>query len=201
MSIFEAELQKAYAQTPNKPADLDQFRGQMFGLFDAGSNQLLDVIFAKLQGPKGVHLETAVGAASSLAGAMLLRVSGLPIANLKPGAPVFSDAVNESGPEMLTFMQVLSQQMGIPPFSGWDEAVPDDHRPLQSLVELVRELEKPFSEISQKLGVPAGLCPYMAAMGAIKIIKMGESTLSPEITKAVALSSLMAGSKTVPYPL
>ncbi len=201
MSVLETEFQKAYDQLPNQSGDLEQFKRHMFGQFDAGSKQLLELIFAKLQGPRGVHLETAVGAASGLAGTLLLRASELPLAGLKPGAPIFSDAVNLAGPDLLTFMQMISQQMGIPPFSGWETPVSADHQPLQPVIDLVRELEQPFTGISHQLGVPPGLRPYMAALGAVKIIKMGANALNPEITKAVALSSMLAASKTVPYPL
>ena len=199
--VFDTELKKAYAKAANKPADLEQFRQVIYTQFNTGSNQLLEVIFAHLQGPKGVHLETALSAAGALAGTLLLRSSGIDLSPSKPGTPVFTDAVNESGPEVLVFMQAFSQQMGIPPFSGWDKPVPNDHKSLEPLMDLVRALEKPFTELSQKLGVFETLRPYMAALGAVKIMKSGEKALNPEISKAIIMSSLVTASKTMPYPV
>jgi hypothetical protein len=112
-----------------------------------------------------------------------------------------SDAVNESGPEMVSFMQTFCQRMGIPPVTGWQNPPDPDHQPLQPLVELVRELEPSFNKICDQMGIPVGLRPFMAALGTVKIIKMGENALSPEICKSVALQALVAGSKTVPYPV
>jgi hypothetical protein len=43
------------------------------------------------------------------------------------------------------------------------------------------------------------LQPSVAALSAVKLIKMGSQVLSPEIGKAIALTSLVAACKTVPY--
>jgi len=63
---------------------------------DSASAQLIDQIVAGLQNERGVHLETAIGAAGSLAGVTLLRATGVNLSELTAGSPVFVDKVNES---------------------------------------------------------------------------------------------------------
>jgi hypothetical protein len=65
------------------------------------SGEFNQVIIAKLATDKGVHAETAIAAASRMAGTFLLRSTGLPIATLKPGSPVFSDVIDEQGQRVL----------------------------------------------------------------------------------------------------
>ena len=55
-------------------------------------------------------------------------------------------------------------------------------------------------QLMGKLGVPDDYQPYVAAFTGMKIIQMGKDALNPEIGKALALSSLVAGAKTAPFP-
>ena len=59
------------------------------------------ILLSKLANGQGVHAETAISSAARMAGTFLLRSSGLPLHSVKPGSPVFSDAMNEQGPELL----------------------------------------------------------------------------------------------------
>jgi len=50
------------------------------------SAEFTEKIIAKLADKKGVHAETAISAASRMAGTFLLRSTGLPIAGFAPGS-------------------------------------------------------------------------------------------------------------------
>ena len=95
-------------------------------------------------------------------------------------------------------MQKSCPPLGLQTFGGWDQDVPANHQPLQSGVELVRKIETPFQDLMKQVGARAELHPYVAGLTSMIIIKMGAQTLNPEISKAIALSALMAGCKTVP---
>jgi len=103
------------------------------------------------------------------------------------------------GTELLGFMARVCQAMGIDPNTGWDQPAPDNHQSLESGIELVRDMERPFGEMADRLSIAGSLRPNVAALSAVKLIKMGSQVLSPEIGKAIVLTSLMAACKTAPY--
>ena len=72
-------------------------------------------------------------------------------------------------------------------------------QPLQSGIELVRSLEAPFLALMAESAIPQEFNAHAAAFTGMLIIQMGQQTLNPDITKAIALSALVAGSKPVPF--
>ena len=184
-----------------------QITKETFARLNDAANKSTKIIFAHTQSERGVHLETAIYAPAFLAGTLILRSTGADFSKLKAGQPVFvtqsneeyDDIVNDKGREILEFMQKACSPLGLQPFGGWDQPVPDNHQHLEHGIELVRKIEKPVSELMTQLQARADFHPYVAALTSLIIAKMGAQTLNPEISKAIALSALMAGCKTVPY--
>ena len=170
------------------------------------ANQVTQIIFEHTKSERGVHVETAISAPCFLAGTLILRSTGVDLSKLEPGQPVFvnlsnesnEDVVNDTGRDVHSFMQKISSPLGLEPFGGWNQPVPDNHQPLQSGIDLVQKIEQPFLDLMDRLGIPGELHSYASAFAGMKVVQMGKQALNPDIGKAIALSSLIAGCKTVP---
>ena len=184
-----------------------QFTQENFSQLNEAANQVTQIIFEHTKSERGVHVETAICAPCFLAGTLILRSTDVNLSKLEPGQPVFvnmsnegsQDVVNDTGRDVHNFMQKICSPLGIEPFSGWNQPIPDDHQPLQSGIDLVQKIEEPFTDLMNRLGIPKEYHPYVAAFAGMKVIQMGKQALNPEIGKAIALNSLVAGCKTVPY--
>lgn len=174
---------------------------EMVGQLNEPANQVTQIVFEHTQSARGVHAETAISAPCFLAGTLLLRATGIDLSKLEPGQPVFVDAVNADGQAVHRFMQTICAPLGLQPFGGRDQSIPAEHQPLEPGVELVKRMEPTFENLMRQLRVPDELHPYVAVFAGMKIIQMGQQALNPEIGKAIALNSLVAGCKTVPYLL
>lgn len=74
------------------------------------ADEYLLIILNKLKNEKGVHADTAIAAASRMAGTFLLRSFNLTIGDIKPGTAVLSDVANEKGPFLISLLgSTLSQ--------------------------------------------------------------------------------------------
>lgn len=186
-----------------------QITQENFSQLNEAANQVTQIIFEHTKSERGVHVETAISAPCFLAGTLILHSTGVDLSKLEPGQPVFvnmasnvsEDVVNDAGRDVHTFMQKICSPLGLEPFGGWNQPIPDDHQPLQSGIDLVQKIEQPFHDLMNQLGVPGEFRPYAAAFVGMKVIQMGKQALNPDIGKAIALNSLVAVGKTVPYPL
>jgi len=184
-----------------------QITQENFSQLNEAANQVTQIIFEHTKSERGVHVETAISAPCFLAGTLILRSTGVDLTKLEPGQPVFvniasnasEDVVNDAGRAVHDFMQKICSPLGLQPFGGWNQPVPDNHQPLQSGIDLVQKIEQPFQNLMNQFGVPGEFHPYAAAFAGMKVIQIGKQALNPEIGKAIALSSLVAGCKTVPY--
>jgi hypothetical protein len=112
------------------------------------ANQITQIVFEYTKSERGVHVETAVSAPCFLAGTLILRSTGVDLSQLEPGQPVFvnmtnessEDVVNDTGREVLDFMQKICPPLGLEPFGGWDQPIPENHQPLQSGIDLVEKI-------------------------------------------------------------
>lgn len=163
------------------------------------ADEFVAQIISHLKNEKGVHIETAIAAAGSMAGFLLLRATGVDLRSLTPGTAVFTDRVNETGPELLGFMSEVSMREGIRANTGWSETIPEHVKPLIPSNDLVRDLYDPFMQSAQRFGVPEALRPRIAAAAAIKLTRMGSQALSQDNGKALALWSMLSAAKTVPH--
>jgi hypothetical protein len=150
--------------------------------------------------PNG-HIETDIAGASSIAGLMLLRATGIDLMKYEPGTVILTD-VHEAQAELLRFIRNVAYSMGLEFKTGWDMPVPKEHKPLFSTLQLMHKLERPFYEACSQTGVPKDCYPYVAALAAMKLVAAGEqmNLLDANIGKGLALYYIVAGSKTVPYP-
>jgi len=161
---------------------------------------LFNSVVSSLSDSKGVHLETAIAGTGAMGGLYLLRAANLPIDALPVGQPVFSDAVNESGPDLIGFASGVASMMGFANKTGWDAPIPPEHEPLRSVPELTKLLEPAFYSIFQAESVAQPLYGRFAILTGMDMLKQGEQSLSSDVGKAILLRAMVAGSKTVPTP-
>ena len=166
---------------------------------DRAAEEFVELIIGHLGNEKGVNIETAITAAGSMAGFLLLRATGVDLSKLNPGTAVFVDEVNETGPAILGFMSAACVREGIESTTGWGEHIANQPKPLVSGIDLVRDLYPKFRGVAERCGIPEKLRPQIAAAAAIKLTRMGSQALSPEKGKSIALWSMLSASKTVPH--
>lgn len=68
---------------------------------DQAAVVVIQRICAHLQDDRGVHIETAIATAGSLAGVAMLRNTGLPLPESEPGKVVLAEQVNEWGAALI----------------------------------------------------------------------------------------------------
>lgn len=167
---------------------------------DTVSNEFVNTIIRRLTDHQGVHAETAITGAGSIAGNSLLRATGYDFSKLSPGSAVFTDQVNEAGPTILGVMSAVCAKLDINPQTGWNTPPPAENASQRSIIDLVKLLRPDFDALISTHKVSKDVEPLVAAAAAIKLVKLASATLNPEIGKAIAINSVVAGSKTVPYP-
>jgi hypothetical protein len=174
------------------------------GQLDQATERVIQRIGAYLQDDRGVHLETAIAAAGSLAGVALLRNTGLPLPASEAGKVqiVLTEEVNEWGSALVQFMSSVCPVLELDGTFSTTE-IPPEHQPnktvSEGVLEWVRDLEVPCNQILDELQIGPALRPHAYAFAALKLVKAGEQILTPPVGKALALSAIVAGSKTAPY--
>lgn len=169
------------------------------GRYEA-SAELTQTIISKLTNERGVHAETAVSAAARMAGTLLLRSCRLPLADLKPGSPVFFDRMNEMGPKVLESVNQTLAFLKIPiDTRKLNYDVPEANQPLMNLLEMQSRLDPSFRMILQRHGLSDEDGAHAAAVSTAVMIEKVKGVLNPYIAYAIAVEGLVAGCKTVPY--
>lgn len=159
--------------------------------------KLFELICSALGNERGVHLETAVSAAGALAGASVLRGSGIDLSHLKPGDYVIVEKVNEVGPMLIDTLTTLLSQNGVPA-TDVAAAVPDDHAPHKTVNELTSLLLPRFDQLVTQYEIPTEMQPFVAVRAVAQFILAGKDACSPGITVAIAADAMVRGAKTVP---
>lgn len=167
-------------------------------MLDTSSNHLVDLILKRTTGSYGLHLETSICAAASLAGVLLLRETGFNFSGLKEGAPFYMELVEDSGICLFNFMRAMCHVMGIDPGGNWSQPVPEWHCSLKAPFELVQSLERPAARLLDNLDIPLTGRARVAALATVKLIRMSQAQMNLEISKSLAYESLMKASRTVP---
>jgi hypothetical protein len=135
-----------------------------------------------------------------MAGTLLLRSCRLPLANLKPGSPVFFDRVNRLGPNILESMNQTLAFLKIPiDTKKLNYDIAEANQPLMNLLEVQSLLDPPFRVVLQKHGLSDEEGAHAAAVSTAVIIEKTKGVLNPYIAYAIAVEGLVAGCKTVPY--
>jgi hypothetical protein len=171
---------------------------------DQAAQKLIQHIGAYLREDRGVHIETAIAAAGSLAGVTLLRSTGLPLPTSEPGKVqlVLSDLVNERGSDLIKFMSAVCPALGLDPTFDTSD-VPPEHQPNPNMFDgvllWVKDLESPCNALLDELQIDADVRAHAYALASLEIVKSGEQILPSPVGKALAVSAIVAGSKTAPY--
>lgn len=169
---------------------------------DQASIKVQELLVKLLADERGVHLEDAIAAIAGVAGAALLRSTGVPLDGMEPGSPVFADAVNELGPRYMGFLSAVCGAMGIDPRSGWTDPIPEANKTLKPLIELTHLVETPFHGLCEVMSIENDLRARLALVTAARLIRVGSGgILDANVGKALALESLVHGSKMVPHPM
>ena len=174
-------------------------------VINKAADACVQLIIDSLTDERGVHLETAINMAGSLAGVSILRsavqsekINLTELIRTKAGSPVFIEKVNDIGTEVSQFMIAFCKPMGINPATGWNQDIPADNQPHRKAVDLVRDYEKPFTDLMDKQTLRPELRPFAGGLAAIKLVKLGVKMLNPEVGKAIALMAVVSSSKTIP---
>jgi hypothetical protein len=163
------------------------------------AHEFVAATLKELQNEKGVHAETAVAAAARMAGTILLRSFGLPLAELEPGQALLSDKANEEGPRLLQLMLDALAAMGVEVDGGEiAKPIPPGHEPLVDLLETQRRLDPAFARIRERHGLSEKDTAESAAVAAAILIGKTAGVLAPGTAAAIAASGFVEGSKTVP---
>lgn len=168
---------------------------------DTTSAEIQNLLVEKLRDERGVRIEDAISGAAAVAGCSLLRSTGIPLNTLTAGAAVFVEDINELGPQYVGFLSGVCAAMGIDQKSGWNTPIPDDHKPIKSVIQLTYLLEQPFLDLCARLSVSNDLHARLALFTAARLIEVGKDILDPNVGKAIAVTSLVAGAKTIPHPI
>lgn len=160
-----------------------------------------DLLMEQLADARGVHLETAVGGIAAAAGCLLLRSTNVRLEGLPPGQAVFVEAVEELGRQHFEFLTAACLALGVDPQQGWTDPVPAIHQPRKTIPKLTRLLEPGFAALCDRLGVPAPSRARLASFTAVSLVKECREMLPPTVGKAIILTAVVAGAKTVPYPI
>jgi hypothetical protein len=154
-----------------------------------------------LGGRPGVHIESAITALGGFAATAILRAAALPgLAGLAPGTTVLSDEVDRLGPMLLLALAGVCEKFGIPPSGGWDADVPDEHKPLADVHELVRRVAPELWPAADASGLGPRDLPLHFGIVGVQIVAQGKQILDATVGKALLATAIVAGSKTVPLP-
>lgn len=168
----------------------------------AAANDVLSLLGPGFTNTPEGHVETDISAAASLAGLSMLRSKGFDVRQFTPGTMVLSEMDTELN-EIWNFMMAAAQNMGLDPTAGWDLEIPEANKPLYSVSEMTHKTEKGFLAICGRHHLKKGFFPYVAVLAALKLVYAANSMkiLDQNIGKALTGYHVVAGAKTVPFPL
>ena len=164
-------------------------------------SRLSSATIKEMRTPDGrVHIDTALAATAATAGTFLLRqLAGDLLDSQSPGTVIIVDSVNEAGPSVLGYAQNAAAAVGI----EWDssaDAIPDDHCPHATHLELVRALERPLARILRENAVGRDQWTDYTMLAAVDLIVRSGPVLDAAIATRIVTSGFVQGAKTVPYP-
>ena len=168
----------------------------------AAANDVLGLFGPGFTNKTGGHVETDIAAAASLAGLMILKGKGFDLGQFTPGSVLLTDLDTEMD-EIWNFMMAAAQNMGLDPSGGWDGEIPEANKPLFSVLEMTRTTEKDFLAVCGRHHLKKDFFPYVAVLAALKLVYAADTMkiLDQDIGKALTGYHVVAGAKTVPFPL
>jgi hypothetical protein len=161
--------------------------------------EFTQTVISRLATKKGIHAETAISAASRMAGTFALRSCGLPIAQLAPGTPLLGSVFDGQGQKVLRSVdEALASMAVVLDPKELDYNLPHEHRPRMNLREVQSLLDEPFRAIADKYQLSAEESAHAAAVSTADLIKKCSKVLNTHLGYTIAAYGLVEASKTVP---
>ena len=157
------------------------------------------IVLGRLKNDGGVHAETAVSAAASMAGTYLIRSFALPIGELEAGRPFPSAQAEEHGPALVASIvaKLAALELQIDT-AGLPTEVPEDHLPQLSLMQIQLMFGVPYRKAIRGHALSEREAAFASAIAAARIIKDCAPVLSPSLALTIAIKSCTQGTTTVP---
>jgi len=170
---------------------------------DIVSNQFLQCFGPDFTGTPDGHIATDIAGASSIAGLMILRSTGIDLTKHEPGNVILGEEINQKQEPVFRYITAIGMNMGVDPNSEINNGDLGKNKPLLEALDLTKKLEKPFYLACEKSNLPRLYYPIAAALTAMKLVGAGKDMgiLDPAIGKSIAMYYVVAGSKTVPHPI
>jgi hypothetical protein len=164
------------------------------------SSEFTQVVMSRLTTDRGIHAETAISAAARMAGTFVLRSCGLPLSNLTPGAPVFSDLIDEQGQNVLrTVDQILAEMNLVLDGQKLVYEIPEDNTPHMELPDVQAMFDASFRTIATKYNLTEEESAHAAAISAGVLIQKASGILDPHVGYIIATYGMIEACKTVPF--
>lgn len=151
------------------------------------------------QGPYGTG--TAIVAAACVAGAQLLRGTGLPLADLSPGGTVLVESVDESGQALLGEIGRFLNAIAGEPIDAYRFPPLEGTGPTETLYELTGQCEGSFVTECEAAGIGPADRPRAAALAIALLVHRASPVLDQETARSIVVQAMVPACKTVPPPL
>jgi GNAT superfamily N-acetyltransferase len=188
-------------------------RENSYPAMNAAAADVLHALGPAFTGTLDVHIPTAIAAAASLAGSVVLREVAAEPEEL-PAERTGLSASHRRQLELLSFIQIFAPKIdpgidrGIAPAAGlrgngWDGDVPPRHSPLFDADTMIGKLADLLERVTEQHGISPPLRGHVAALAAMKLIAAGHSSglLDQKVGKALTRHYMAAGCRTSPVPL
>lgn len=199
MSIFDR-----FCKKKNEPEEitLEGIQSNTEKL-DTASNHFLQCFGPVFTGTPNGHIATDIAGASSIAGLMILRSTGIDLTKGKPGNVILGEVIDQKQEPVFRYITVIGMNMGVDQNAEMNIEELGDNKPLLEVLDMTKALEKPFSLACEKSKLPRLYYPIAAALTAMKLVGAGKDMgiLDPVIGKSIAMYYVVAGSKTIPRPI
>lgn len=167
----------------------------------AAARQFYAVILEKLTNEKGVHAETAIAGAARMAGTFLMRSFNLPLDNVEPGSPVFSDIANEKGPLLVELLGLSLDQLQMRCDPQKLESAPEGYAPMIDLLTTQALLEPAMNQIRESQQLDYEQAARAATITTSLLMRECQQIVDPHTSFKLASYSFVEGCKTAPQRL
>lgn len=155
-------------------------------------------VFDRIVTEAGEDTGTAIVIAASVAGAQMMRNTGIDFSEFEPGQYVLIDILNDQGMELLEFVDELLVRFANDPIDDWILPALVGTGPEETLLELTGKYEGSLSLICDRNGVDSSRRPQVMAAVIALIIHRASPVMDAATGKMIATQALVYGVKTVP---
>jgi hypothetical protein len=150
----------------------------------------------------GGNIVRDISLAAELCGLLLLRASHIDLTKLEPGCALLGVIPDETYTQIQKFMFAFAHPNGISGFKLLFSGT-DLHQEMKAYHPQVSRLEAPFDAICKRNAIKAEQYPFVALFGAMIYVVTGNQMkiLDARVGMPLTMYHVIAGSKTIPYPL